>query len=80
MGVRQESEAWHYGHEADVCPPLCFLLPPPPADPISSKWNYEKFLISRDGKVVDRWTSVTKPESLSSTIEGELAKPASAAQ
>ncbi|KAA8902579.1 glutathione peroxidase-like protein [Sphaerosporella brunnea] len=38
------------------------------------KWNYEKFLISRDGKVVDRWASVTKPESLAPAIERELAK------
>jgi len=40
------------------------------------KWNFEKFLVSRDGKVVERWASVTKPESLSSAIERELAKPA----
>jgi len=39
------------------------------------KWNYEKFLISREGKVVDRWASTTKPESLTSAIEKELAKP-----
>jgi glutathione peroxidase len=40
------------------------------------KWNYEKFLISRDGKVVDRWASTTKPESLASAIERELGKAA----
>jgi len=40
------------------------------------KWNYEKFLIGRDGKVVDRWASVTKPENLVGAIERELAKPA----
>ncbi|KAI5820223.1 glutathione peroxidase [Pyronema omphalodes] len=42
------------------------------------KWNYEKFLIGRDGKVVDRWASLTKPESLAGVIEKELAKPAPA--
>ncbi|KAL7273019.1 Glutathione peroxidase 2 [Rhizina undulata] len=41
------------------------------------KWNYEKFLISREGKVVERWASTTKPESLSAAIERELnAEPA----
>ncbi|KAI5853992.1 thioredoxin-like protein [Tricharina praecox] len=40
------------------------------------KWNYEKFLIGRDGKVVERWASVTKPESLAGAIERELAKGA----
>jgi len=39
------------------------------------KWNYEKFLISRDGGVVGRWASLTKPENLASAIERELAKP-----
>jgi len=39
------------------------------------KWNFEKFLIGRDGKVVDRWASTTKPEALASLIEKELDKP-----
>ncbi|KAF3931921.1 hypothetical protein ABW20_dc0100775 [Dactylellina cionopaga] len=39
------------------------------------KWNFEKFLISRDGEVVNRWASTTAPLSLASTIEKELAKP-----
>ncbi|PWW78320.1 glutathione peroxidase-like protein [Tuber magnatum] len=38
------------------------------------KWNYEKFLISREGKVVGRYASTTKPESLVSAIEKELNK------
>ncbi|PLN85557.1 glutathione peroxidase [Aspergillus taichungensis] len=38
------------------------------------KWNFEKFLISPDGKVVGRWASVTKPESLEQTILAELEK------
>ena len=42
------------------------------------KWNFEKFLIDREGNVVGRWASTTKPESLKVTIEGELNKKASA--
>jgi len=38
------------------------------------KWNFEKFLISKDGKVVGRWASTTKPEALKSPIEAELKK------
>ncbi|KAK6513334.1 Glutathione peroxidase 2 [Arthrobotrys megalospora] len=38
------------------------------------KWNFEKFLISRDGKVVDRWASTTSPASLTPRIEEELDK------
>ncbi|TKA61454.1 hypothetical protein B0A55_12602 [Friedmanniomyces simplex] len=38
------------------------------------KWNFEKFLIGRDGQVVGRWASTAKPESLKSAIEAELAK------
>jgi len=38
------------------------------------KWNFEKFLIGRDGKVVDRWASTKKPEELESVILEELRK------
>jgi glutathione peroxidase len=38
------------------------------------KWNFEKFLIGRDGKVVQRWASMTKPESLESDIVHEIEK------
>ncbi|KAH8424040.1 glutathione peroxidase [Aspergillus melleus] len=38
------------------------------------KWNFEKFLISADGKVVGRWASLTKPESLEDTIVKEIEK------
>lgn len=38
------------------------------------KWNFEKFLISADGKVVGRWASTTKPESLEETILKEIEK------
>ncbi|KAF8606570.1 glutathione peroxidase [Ceratobasidium sp. AG-I] len=36
------------------------------------KWNFEKFLIDRQGNVVGRWASTTKPESLESEIEKVL--------
>ena len=39
-------------------------------------WNFEKFLISRDGKVVGRFVPATKPDApeLEAAIEAELAK------
>lgn len=36
------------------------------------KWNFEKFLIGRDGKVKGRWASTTKPESLEKPILDQL--------
>jgi len=36
------------------------------------KWNFTKFLIGRDGKVIGRYASTTKPEKLSSDIEKAL--------
>ncbi|KAL5001093.1 thioredoxin-like protein [Aspergillus recurvatus] len=38
------------------------------------KWNFEKFLISADGKVVGRWASTTKPEGLEGRILEEIEK------
>lgn len=40
------------------------------------KWNFEKFLISKNGKVIDRFRSGTKPESseVIRAIEGALKK------
>ena len=32
------------------------------------KWNFTKFLISRDGTVVDRYAPATKPEKIESDI------------
>ncbi|KXJ93025.1 thioredoxin-like protein [Microdochium bolleyi] len=40
------------------------------------KWNFEKFLVGRDGKVKGRWASTTKPESLEKHILEELGKQA----
>lgn len=33
------------------------------------KWNFEKFLISKDGKVTDRFSSLTTPATLEPYIE-----------
>lgn len=38
------------------------------------KWNFEKFLVSADGKVVGRWASTSKPEGLEETILKEIEK------
>ena len=35
----------------------------------SIKWNFTKFLVDRDGNIVDRYAPSTKPKSLSSDIE-----------
>lgn len=40
----------------------------------SVKWNFEKFLVGRDGKVVERWASTTKPEELEGDVLREIAK------
>lgn len=40
------------------------------------KWNFEKFLIGRDGTVKGRWASTTKPETLEQPITEELNKKA----
>lgn len=38
------------------------------------KWNFEKFLIGKDGQVKGRWASVTGPASLEKEILAELEK------
>lgn len=38
------------------------------------KWNFTKFLIGRDGQVIGRYGSMTKPESLAADIEQALAQ------
>jgi glutathione peroxidase len=37
------------------------------------KWNFTKFLIGRDGAVIKRYASTTKPEKIASDIEKALA-------
>jgi glutathione peroxidase len=36
------------------------------------KWNFTKFLLDRNGKVVERYAPVTKPEDLAKDIEALL--------
>ena len=38
------------------------------------KWNFTKFLVDPEGKVVDRYASTTKPEKLKGDIEKILPK------
>lgn len=40
-------------------------------------WNFEKFLVDRHGKVIERWNSITKPTSgtITKAIEKALAEP-----
>ncbi len=35
----------------------------------SIKWNFTKFLVNKEGKVVERFASVTKPQELKNNIE-----------
>jgi glutathione peroxidase len=37
------------------------------------KWNFTKFLVGKDGKVLERYAPTTKPEDLSTDIEKALA-------
>lgn len=37
------------------------------------KWNFTKFLVGRDGEVLDRFAPTTKPEKLTEDIEKALA-------
>lgn len=39
----------------------------------SIKWNFTKFLVNREGRVVKRFATATKPEDLVDAIEAELA-------
>ena len=36
------------------------------------KWNFEKFLVGRDGQVKGRWASTTKPSDLEGSVMKEL--------
>ncbi len=40
------------------------------------KWNFTKFLVGRDGRVIDRFAPSKRPEELRSAIEKALAVPA----
>lgn len=36
------------------------------------KWNFTKFLVNRDGKVISRYAPITKPEAIMDDIENIL--------
>lgn len=40
------------------------------------KWNFTKFLVNRQGEVINRYAPTTKPESLEQDIEQALAQAA----
>lgn len=40
------------------------------------KWNFTKFLVNRQGEVINRYAPTTKPESLEEDIEQALAQAA----
>ncbi len=37
------------------------------------KWNFTKYLVGKDGRVIDRYAPTTKPERISADIEKALA-------
>ena len=39
---------------------------------IPIKWNFTKFLVDRQGRVVQRFATITKPEALSREIDALL--------
>jgi glutathione peroxidase-family protein len=39
-----------------------------------SQWNFEKFLIDKNGKVVNRWASTTTPQAIDAVVEKLLAE------
>jgi len=38
------------------------------------KWNFEKWLVGKDGKVKGRWASTTKPEGLEKDVLAAIAE------
>ena len=36
------------------------------------KWNFTKFLIGRDGRVIKRYGSTTKPDAIAGDVEAAL--------
>lgn len=67
---------------AEIAPIFAFLTQPPSPFPGEVQWNFEKFVIARDGRIVGRFKSSTRPDDpqVVGLIERELAKPAPAAE
>jgi glutathione peroxidase-family protein len=52
-------------------PYLSYILhraSPPPPPPPAAQWNFSKFLVNKEGKVVGRYGSTTTPTQLDSDI------------
>jgi len=66
----------------DQAPLYKALTGPDSPFPGEISWNFEKFLVSRDGRVVARFSPRVKPSdpAVRAAIEAELAKPAPAAK
>lgn len=60
----------------NICPLYQYLTTHCP-DPGDVKWNFEKFLVARNGDIVARYRSKVTPNSpeVIAAIEAELAKP-----
>lgn len=58
-------------------PVYTFLAGPESAFPGNIKWNFNKFLVGRDGKIVQRFDSRTEPDSaeLTRALEAALGAP-----
>ncbi len=48
-------------------------LRPLPPFPVSSKWNFTKFLVDQKGQVIERYAPTTTPEAIAKDIEKLLA-------
>ena len=82
----QEFCATHYERDVSRCSPRSTSTGPIPtrctqclksAEPgllgtEAIKWNFTKFLIGRDGKVIKRYAPTTKPEAIEPDIEAAL--------
>jgi len=44
---------------------------------VDVKWNFQKFLVDRDGKPIMRYSPMAKPEDIEGDIENALAAPPS---
>jgi len=58
---------WLKAHQKGILPAMGIRM---------IKWNFEKFLIGRDGKVVHDWVSTSTPEAIRPEIEAALKKAA----